>query len=416
MTTLDILDIPSAALPVPLTLSGNEQTPATRAAGTQGDGLTGVYAGSSIGAWEATTNLVTNGGFETNATGWTDGINFTIARSTANKHFGVACGRSTCDNTGTGTLGTHNFTAAGASAHYASMWVYVPSTWTGATLSVIVANLTSATGTLTGSVNMNIRDQWQRVTAGPFTPDAGDLTGAVTLATAVGNANQGEYIDIDDVQVENQPLATPYVHTDGGTAARTKARIQIANPLRYFNATQGWAAFLFRMGWGNAAETGAGFPAFLSYYVDANNRLELYYRESTNSFATERRITSTSATEEVAQTLAAGDIAMYIGAWTPAVVRGSVNGAAFEETADARSPSLAATSLDIGSSSASSGSLQFDSDILFMAFGKGTLTDANAAALNNIARNNRIDSRVEDLPGGCTFKWPSENWREGMAL
>jgi hypothetical protein len=46
-----------------VTASGNEITDVTRSTKTQGDGVNAPD--SSYGIWEATTNLVTNGGFET---------------------------------------------------------------------------------------------------------------------------------------------------------------------------------------------------------------------------------------------------------------------------------------------------------------------------------------------------------------
>lgn len=58
---------PGTPISSTLTVSGNEITDASRAAATAGDGRT---ADSSFGIWEATTNLVENGGLETNASGW----------------------------------------------------------------------------------------------------------------------------------------------------------------------------------------------------------------------------------------------------------------------------------------------------------------------------------------------------------
>ena len=51
----------------PLTASGNEITDGVRITDTQGDGRA---AESSMGIWQATSNLITNGSFETNLTGW----------------------------------------------------------------------------------------------------------------------------------------------------------------------------------------------------------------------------------------------------------------------------------------------------------------------------------------------------------
>ncbi|MBA3736527.1 MAG: prepilin-type N-terminal cleavage/methylation domain-containing protein [Actinobacteria bacterium] len=63
---------------ISLTTSGGLITDATRATNTSGDGL---GADSSFGVWEASTNEVTNGGFETNLTGWwNNGSGATLAR------------------------------------------------------------------------------------------------------------------------------------------------------------------------------------------------------------------------------------------------------------------------------------------------------------------------------------------------
>src|SRR3990167_8608460 len=81
-----------------LTLSGNEITDAVRRAGVEGDGVS--PSDFSLGIWEATTNLCTNGGFETNTTGWTTSGTSTIERSTAQAKFGAASAKCT---RGTGT-------------------------------------------------------------------------------------------------------------------------------------------------------------------------------------------------------------------------------------------------------------------------------------------------------------------------
>jgi hypothetical protein len=54
--------------PLALTVSGNEITDVTRTANNDGDGRTAPD--SSFGIWEATTNLVAQGSFESNITGW----------------------------------------------------------------------------------------------------------------------------------------------------------------------------------------------------------------------------------------------------------------------------------------------------------------------------------------------------------
>ena len=74
-------------LPAPdyeaLTLSGNEIEDVVREAALEGDGRA---VEASYGLWEATTNLVTNGGFETNTTGWNE-QGSTTTRVTAQQKF-----------------------------------------------------------------------------------------------------------------------------------------------------------------------------------------------------------------------------------------------------------------------------------------------------------------------------------------
>src|SRR5437764_14635783 len=60
---------------------------ADRALGIDGDGL--VVPDSSYGLWRGSTNLITNGGFETNVTGWF-GAGCTISRDTGDFKFGSA--------------------------------------------------------------------------------------------------------------------------------------------------------------------------------------------------------------------------------------------------------------------------------------------------------------------------------------
>src|SRR5690606_38265908 len=69
-----------------LTFSGDLITDAVREAGVEGDGLTPP---AGVGPWPAATNLVTNGGFETNTDGWTESLpDFSITQSDEQAKFG----------------------------------------------------------------------------------------------------------------------------------------------------------------------------------------------------------------------------------------------------------------------------------------------------------------------------------------
>lgn len=406
--------LPSRPAAAPLTLSGNEQTPATRAAGTQGDGLTGPYRQSSIGVWEATTNLVTNGGAETNVTGTTALSSNTIARSTAQAKFGTASFLCTYQDNITVFRWGITLTAA---AHSLGMWVYVPTNYDGTALKIGASGFTSATQPADTAVNMSLRDQWQWVKFENFTPDAGDLAGNLNLYESGSVPTAGRFVYVDGVQCEAQPLCTPYVHTDGGTASRSAARPQLPAVRRYVTETQGWFAGLLRMGWASTADIYAGaFPSIFTWRDDSTHEIAVQYDVANDKWSIVRRAAgATRVSETNAQSSAAGDLAFVLCTWTGAALATSTNGGAFNSGADTNVPTMTATFADMGSFGTT---LQMDSELLFFALGRGALSNANAAALNNIARNNRIDSRIEDLPGGCTFKWPyaDTDWRNGIAL
>src|SRR4029077_10532410 len=87
---------------------GNEITDATRIANTQGDGRT--PPDSSFGIWEATTNLCTNGGFETNTKGWvaySPRDTATLTRDTSQAKFGTASLKVITTTGGGSTPGAH---------------------------------------------------------------------------------------------------------------------------------------------------------------------------------------------------------------------------------------------------------------------------------------------------------------------
>lgn len=182
-------------------------------------GIPAIGPENSVGMPSGATNLVTNGGAETNNTGYISSGTNTTTRSTAQAHSGAAsllCTYTVGGGTGCAVYGV---TLASAVPHVGSMWVYVPTAFDGVGLEVQFANFTSGTA-VQGTVNMSLRDQWQRVSA-TVTPNAGDLTGDIRL-TRTGTAPTAghEVVYVDDVQVELGSAATPYIETDGATATR----------------------------------------------------------------------------------------------------------------------------------------------------------------------------------------------------
>lgn len=185
--------------------------------------------------YPAATNLVTNGGFETNDTGYISSSGNTTVRSTAQAKFGSASGLCTYGGTVGSGCAVYGITLT-AAAHAFSAWVYVPAAFDGGGLSWAAANWTSAT-VVTDTVDMNLRDQWQRV-VGTITPDAGDLSGDIRLTLTDSQPTAGnDFVYIDGVQVETGSIATPYIETDGGTASRLATGV-----VEFPSIGEGWAA------------------------------------------------------------------------------------------------------------------------------------------------------------------------------
>lgn len=360
-----------------LTVSGNEITDAVRTTNTQGDGVT--PPDSSMGIWEVTTNQILNGGFETNATGWTAVSAAAPTRVTSQFKFGAASGEIVTSNLAANEGAYHNFTATAA--------VWTISAWVrgnaGGTVRLAVRDNAGAnpqTGT-----PITLTTTFQRIT---FTTTA--LTAAVWRLYVETDVQQNITFQVDGAQAELKPLATPYVQTDGAAAARLAARVQA--PVSLLTANQGWVAFRVRMGFGAAAPAN---PTLFSYDDGStNNRVQIRYSVTWVINTVVATVSQTNVI--VADSFNRGDMRTVILAWTTAQTKLSVNGAAF--VAQNTSKPIGLTNLDIGQTDGTGlTNRQIDSDILWFATGTGTLSDADAAAINAIGNTDPTPTQISAL-------------------
>jgi hypothetical protein len=204
-----------------LTVSGTVITDALRSQTTPAH-FDGRQPESSVGIWRGTTNLVTNGGFETNTNGWTGG-GATISRDTTRAVHGIACLR-VVTNGGSGGQGattpggTSGIPVTAESSYTASAWV------SGAASVRINVLWYDANGTLLGgnsSAYATPGSSWiRRVVSAVAPTDA--AYAAVRIET---NSTTSVTFYVDAVQLENLPFPTPYVHTDGATASRSDGNL-----------------------------------------------------------------------------------------------------------------------------------------------------------------------------------------------
>lgn len=166
-----------------------------------------------IGRPKGSTNLITNGGAETNATGWV-GRNGTetIARSTTQAKFGAASTAVTL-TAASGAEGVyHAFTGAALTQYTASLWAWAP---VGVTIRIYgfdnISSFSSGTSIAGDSA-------WHLHTV---TWTTGALAATFRVYARCETATQtGKIFYVDGAQVESGAVATPYIETDGGSASR----------------------------------------------------------------------------------------------------------------------------------------------------------------------------------------------------
>lgn len=343
-----------------VTLSGNEITDTLRALGVQGDGR--LAPDSSVGIWAATTNLVLNGGAETNITGWNGYSGATVARDLSRSKFGVASVLVTPSTPNTG--GGPGVTVLAATQYTYSAWVYSP---TGGTYYI----------QLTDGIDQGLAGPDTIVPAGVWTRVV--ATGTTDSHTArnlwVFSRNDANPFYMDGAQVEAQATATPYVHTDGATA--TRAAAVVTAPSSVLSGSQGW--FAARVRWAVSPAVNANIA---SWGVTANDRLGLTWIAGTTSLHIGSVVGG--VVQPSADVAVPGGVAgtfTVIGCWTATGVKISVNGAPFVSVVSLVPP-IAGATFNIGSR-ADTGGNQLGGDVLWFAAGTGTLTDTDDSVINS---------------------------------
>ena len=383
-----------------MTLSGNEITDTMRAAGVQGDGV--LAPDNSVGIWPTATNLCTNGGFETNTTGWAVGGANTIARSADVAKFGSYSAKATYqDNAMLASFGV-TLTAA---IHSASCWLYVPTAFDGTSVTVGFVGFVGATGTLTANADLAIRDRWQRVTVKTVTIVAGDLAGSIDV-TCGGAPTASRYVYIDGFQIETGSIATPYVETNGGTATRTAARVRVPTGNLGQTPTSGWVATRFNMPYASGHNNwGTGnWDRLFAWRQDVNSLIEVKHHiaDPGRHSAICQRVTGGTAEvkEGALKTFVANSDHLIVGQWDATTVQVSTNGEAFESGASVSAPATLPSTADVGSIAGTSAWAR--RNLYWQAYGPGTLTNAQAAILH--AMGNRPDYHALRAMG-CAGVW-----------
>jgi hypothetical protein len=383
---------------VPLTVPGmltgaNLQTDATRAQGAAGDGLP---TSSSVGTWSSTTNLVFNGGSETNTGGWNaycdtgNMANFPSAtRDTSQRKFGVASLKVTTNGAEAGQQVLTIPSVSASTPYVASGWVKGPA---GAQLCIGVDELTAGYGYVRSFAFPPLitvaTGGWQRITSAGTTSATTALLHVLFGTCAV--TGQAISFWVDGVQVERGTMPTPYVETQGGSA--TRAQSMLSGPSALLALDRGWATFRVHPEW-TSATVNQPFPQLLSAQQSSTDKLNVYYSRAAGAWSLERN-NGTQNTLRVPRPDAGVDT--VVAAWTPSALRLSISGAPFVTTAANEVPSGLPATFDLS---------PLDGEIAWVAFGAGALDDAQAAALHGFGDS---DPPFQQLPPTTTLLWTAD--------
>jgi len=346
-----------------LTFTGGLITDAVREAGVEGDGLTPP---AGVGIWPAATNIVTQSIPGADAT---TGVTLAgAAEATLTKVADAAApfqNSSTdvwlLDNSAGGTDATVDFAGnATAAAHTGSAWARA----------IVGSPTVSIEGGGTPTV-IAVSAAYARYSQSR-TASAGDNLRITAPAGAVVRFTAG--------QLETGSIATPFIVTDGGTASRTAGRIQM--PVAgLFTATQGAVVARVRSNYASTADPVTD-PGYFTWADDNNNGFRCYYANSANTFNIRRASGGVVGSQGRLATFAEDESFSVAFAWTATTVNAAFNGSFNTPTADTNIPTLSATSADIGQDFIFTPNRISGQNFLWFATFAGTLTDADAAALN----------------------------------
>lgn len=161
------------------------------------------------------TNLITNGGFETNTTGWSVyGSGTALTRDTSDAKFGLASAKFVATIAVTGIWTPSPIAVTASQTYTISAWVRAVA---GTQIQLNLRESTAADAAVGADTTklLTADGTWQRLSVTRVFGATGVNAHVIFQAN-----NAGTTFWIDGVQLEQQSAATPYIETNGATASR----------------------------------------------------------------------------------------------------------------------------------------------------------------------------------------------------
>jgi len=191
---------------------------------------------------------------------------------------------------------------------------------------------------------------------------------------------------------------SPTFNVDGSCTIDSTGADRVSAPASLVGATQGWFAARVRIG----ADISLGATNFIIARQPGGTSPPLLYF-APNGGAPLLTMQKGGPAVTVPAPLAPGAIATVIGTYDAETVKVSLNGAPFVSVANANVPA-GATSVEIGQNGV--GGAYLNGDVFWFACGIGTLTDADAAAINALGNSDPGPNQLPSpLTNGVTAVW-----------
>lgn len=290
-----------------------------------------------------------------------------------------------------------------AAAYKGSMYFYIPSGWSGAGIDFLQNGFAGSSGETTDPLDMSLRDQWQRMTTGPITPVAGDLSGNALNATASGAAPAaGDFIYVTAGLVEQKDYATSYCDGSLGigyswdgtahasTSQRSVGTVELDNSDGLLDATLGGFVANFRA-LKDSTDPGDGY--LMVRRQDAANLMAVYYDQPGGRFVLQSRVAGVDDEAAVVAAFSRGDDIFIHPGWTDGVLRlrvrvsSGISGIDYDSGRVARAqgvPTITNTTIDVGSDD--SGALQPNINLDYFVTLTRPLTDAEMRDYQTLVR------------------------------
>jgi hypothetical protein len=387
-----------------VTVTGNEITDVVRAANVEGDGLSS--SDSSYGIWSTRNNYCRNGNAATNLTDWLSDSGATVTRDTTESKFGSTSVKVVTPGSvvgeGVRIASDTGLAMAAGRRCFGGAWV-----WGSGTIETFVEiKNTDATFTYGGSTQYTLTSTPQRLDFSFVDVEATKTGDQITLYILTVTSAQAITFHVGGVMIEHNVSTLgasrhPYVHTDGTTASKAVGRIQM--PVGNLSKTQGWMAARVRAGVASAVVVSGMFPQVLNWGVSDSDEMGCGWRPDTGVWYGKRDSGGVNGTRpEIAGTFVRGDLFTLVFAWTATQLKLSLNGSVFTVTAHTGIPSVAfPDTLDIGRHTFSVAEF-WNGEILWVAMGSGTLSDADAVTLHGFGNS---DPEFGELPGSPLAVW-----------